>query len=43
MTTHEEEQFEFQDQRDLMTLGWVGDFSLVDILPCKTANEYDRG
>ncbi|KAM0791132.1 hypothetical protein ACM66B_005618 [Microbotryomycetes sp. NB124-2] len=23
MTTHEEEQFAFQDERDLMTLGWI--------------------
>lgn len=27
-TTHEEEQFAFQDERDLMTLGWVRRSSL---------------
>lgn len=31
MTTHEEEHFTFQDERDLMTLGWVSDSALVSL------------
>ena len=39
MTTHEEEQFAYQDERDLMTLGWVCPVLPIDLSEFKADKE----